>query len=129
MARPTKRTPEREKRLLQAIRAGNTRRAAAAYAGISDDSLERWAKRCADFADALTRAEAESEVALVAIVRQAASQDWRAAMAILERRWPDSWGKREKLDLDVYVRARARELGLEEDFALQTVRERLRLVG
>lgn len=122
MARPTKRTPDREQRLVQAIRAGNTRRAACAYAGISDDTLANWARRSADFSDSLTRAEAESEVALVAIVRQAATQDWRAAAHLLERRWPDSWGRREKVDLEVYVRQRAGELGLDVDEALAAVK-------
>jgi hypothetical protein len=40
MACPSKRTPEREQRLLQAIRAGNTGRAACAYAGI--DQAHVW---------------------------------------------------------------------------------------
>jgi transposase-like protein len=129
MARPTKRTPEREQRLLQAIRAGNTRRAACAYAGISDETLANWSRRSLDFLESLTRAEAESEVALVATIRQAAQQDWRAAAHLLERRWPDTWGRRDKVDLDVYVRQRARELGIDEDEALRSVRERLRVVG
>ena len=46
----------------------------------------------------------------------------RPSSRLLERRWPDEWGKREKVDLEVYVRQRSRELGLDEDLALQTVR-------
>lgn len=36
-------------------------------------------------------AEAEAEVHAVAIVRRAMSEDWRAALAYLERRHPDRW--------------------------------------
>ena len=117
-----KRSPEREQRVLQALRNGNTRTAAARCAGIEIHTLERWAKRSAQFAQALSRAEAESQVALVAIVRQAAASDWRAAAHLLERRWPDEWGRREKIDIDVYARQRARELGIDEHEAVQAVR-------
>lgn len=117
MARPSKLTPEREQRLLAAIRAGSTYRAAAAAAGISEDTLARWVKRSAANAEALTRAEGESEVALVAIIRAAAPHDWRAAAHLLERRWPDSWGRREKLDVNIRQEAQrlADQLGLDVD--------------
>lgn len=129
MARPTKRTPERETRLLNAIRAGNTRRAACAYAGISDETLANWGRRSLDFLDSLTCAEAESEVALVAIVRTAATTDWRAAAHLLERRWPETWGRRDRVDVDVYVARRAKELGLDENEAMLAVKAGLRLVS
>lgn len=101
MARPTRRTPEREARLLQALKAGNTRAAAAAYAGISDRTLRYWAEQSAVFADALSRAEDEAEVALVANIRIAGQTDWRAHAWLLERRKPESWGRRERVDLNV----------------------------
>jgi transposase len=122
MARPTKRTPDRERRLLQAIREGNTRKAAAAYAGVDQDTIARWCHRSADFADNLSRAEAESEVALVAIVRKAAVDDWRAAAHLLERRWPETWGRRERIDVRVDIEQHVRELaakyGIDVDEAL-----------
>jgi hypothetical protein len=96
MARPTKRTPEVEARLFDALRAGNTRRAACVYAGISDETLANWCRRSLDFLDALRRAEAHSEVALVALIRQHAREDWRAAGWLLERRWPTSWARRDR---------------------------------
>jgi hypothetical protein len=105
VARPTKRTPEREQRLLDAVRAGNTRRASAAYAGVSEDSLERWQQRYAGFADALTRAEAEAEVRNVAIVQQAARDDWRAAAWWLERRRPEEYARRDRLEVSIRQQA------------------------
>lgn len=113
--RQTKYTPERVQRLLSAIRAGNTRRAACAYAGISDETLARWQRAHVDFVDALTRAEAESEVQLVDQVRQA--DDWHAKAWILERRWPDAWGKRDKVEITIRQHAEklAAQLGLTVD--------------
>jgi hypothetical protein len=117
VARPTKRTPDREQRLVQALQAGNTRRAAATYAGVDERTVERWAASNVGFAALLTRAEAESEVALVALVRQAASKDWRAAAHLLERRWPDSWGRRDRLEVTLRQTAErlGAELGLDPD--------------
>jgi hypothetical protein len=111
MGRPTKRTPEREQRLLEAIRAGNTLRASSAYAGVSEDTLAIWRQRYSDFSESLTRAIAESEVVLVAIVRKAASEDWKAASWLLERRFHESWGKRERYDVE--IRRQAEHLGAE----------------
>lgn len=120
MARPSKLTPEREQRLLTAIRAGNTRRAAAAAAGIDQDTIANWCRRSSVFSDALTRAEGEAEVALVAIVRTAAKTDWRAGAWQLERRWPETWGRRERVDVTVRQQAEkvAQENGLDVDVLL-----------
>ena len=41
----------------------------------------------------------------------------------------DTWTQRAKVDLDVYVRQRARELGLDEDEAVQIVRPHLRALA
>lgn len=69
--RPTKRTQEVEKKICDALRAGNTRRAACQYAGIGETTLARWLADFGDFGDALTRAEAECEVHDVATVKRA----------------------------------------------------------
>jgi len=122
-------TLERAERILEAVGAGATLRAAAAAAGIDESTLWRWQQRNAAFAKDLHAREAESEVVLVAIIRRAAETDWRAAMALLERRWPDTWGRRDRVDLDVYVRQRASELGLDPDEALAMVRPKLRSLG
>ena len=44
MARPTKYTPEAVKRITDALSAGASRRAAADYAGIDQDTLANWMK-------------------------------------------------------------------------------------
>jgi hypothetical protein len=130
LARPSKRTPEREARLLEALRAGNTRRAACHYAGISDEALARWLRASVDFVDAVKKAESDAEVRMVAqIARAAQDGTWQAAAWWLERRRPDDYARRERLDLEIYVRQRARELGLDEEEMMETVKPRLRLAG
>jgi hypothetical protein len=99
VARPTKLTPTVRDRIVQAVKAGNYMEAAARAAGISASTLYRWLERGEnetagiyhDFCDAVRRAEAEAEVHAVATVRRAMSEDWRAAVAYLERRHPTRW--------------------------------------
>src|SRR5262249_28285562 len=58
--RPTKFSDDRVQRLLAAIRAGNTLRAAAMSAGITEDTVANWRRSSSAFSDAVTRAEAEA---------------------------------------------------------------------
>lgn len=67
-------------KLCTALKAGNVRRAACRYAGISTDSFQRYFYADADFAAAVIRAEAEAEVAFIAVIQKAALKgDWKAA--------------------------------------------------
>lgn len=112
MARPTKRTPDREARLLDALRAGNTRKAACQYAGVAQDAFNRWLVRFADFADVVKKAEADAEVRHVANIAKA-SQDgvWQASAWWLERRRPDDYGRRDRVEFT--LRREAERLGAE----------------
>ena len=102
VGRPSKRTPEREARLLEALRAGNTRKAACHYAAISDETFSTWQARDLDFLDAVKKAEGDAEVRMVAQIAQAAQTGtWQAAAWWLERRRPDDYGRRERLDAHV----------------------------
>lgn len=107
--RPSKLTPERQKKLVDAIRAGNYYETACTYAGIDYTTFRLWmqkgeareAKKYSDFFEAITRAEAEAESRAVALWQKAMPDDWRAAQMFLERRHPDRWGKQDKLKADV----------------------------
>jgi transposase len=102
MARPTKMTPEVVKRIVDALAAGNTRRAASAYGGIDEDTLGRWLRRFADFADAIKAAEAQAEVAHVANIAQAAKDGtWQASAWWLERRQHAAWGKVDRVEIEI----------------------------
>lgn len=84
--RPSKYTPERAQRIVDVLKAGNTRRAACAFAGVTDETFANWQRRYLDFLEAVQKAEAEAEVRNVAIVQQAAKTKWQAAAWWLERR-------------------------------------------
>ena len=123
MARPTKYTPETVKRIVDALAAGNTRRAAAAYGGIDEDTLGRWLRRYADFADAVKNAEAQAEVGHVARIAQAsAAGTWQASAWWLERRRHADWGKVDRVEVEIRRAAEklADEYGLD---ATELIRE------
>jgi hypothetical protein len=115
VGRPTKRTPQVEARLFDAIRAGNTIRAACHYAGIGVQTLADW-QRFRDFREALEKAEADAEVRMVAEIAQAArGGTWQAAAWWLERRRPDDFGRRDRVDVTVRQHAQklAAEMGID----------------
>lgn len=99
MARPTKLTPQVRERVEQAMRAGSYAIAACRAAGIAESTFYRWLERgeeeesgiYREFHDAIRKAEAEAEVRAAATVTKAMGSDWRAAIALLERRFPSRW--------------------------------------
>lgn len=101
--RPTALTPAVEERIILAVRRGNYIETAAAFAGISKDSLYEWLKRgarepdsaYAAFSDALEKALAEAEMSDLARIEKAAVEGtWQAAAWRLERRNPKRWALR-----------------------------------
>jgi hypothetical protein len=94
VGRPTKRTPQVEADLVQALRAGNTRQAACRFAGITQRTFERWL-RFDGFVALIEKAESDAEVRMVAHVLKAATDGtWQAAAWWLERRRPEAYGRR-----------------------------------
>lgn len=123
--RPTKLNATITAAVVQAISTGNTRDTAAAYAGIRRTTLYEWLARgraategvYRDFADAVEKAEADAVVISVALIRSAAQKNWQAAAWWLERRYPDEWGRKDRLALETVKRTEAekmaRDLGIE----------------
>lgn len=104
MGRPTKRFPEIEQAILQALRVGNTRTDSALAAGISRETLRRWMADVA-FSGSVEKAEAEARLRFVAqIAKAAAAGNWQAAAWNLERRDHENWGRRDKVDVNLDVR-------------------------
>lgn len=98
--RPSKYTPERVKRITDALAAGNSRGAAAVYGGITDDTLNAWVRNFSDFSEAVKSAEASAEVAHVANIAQAATRGtWQASAWWLERRRAAEWGKVDRVQM------------------------------
>jgi hypothetical protein len=95
VGRPTKRTPEREQRLLDALRAGNTIQHACRYADISDETYANWSRRSLEFLERVKKAEADAIVRHVAnIAKAAADGQWTASAWWLERRYPQDYALR-----------------------------------
>ena len=98
--------PGRVERILNALESGATERIAAAYGGISQDTLTRWKQQHADFADRLIEAESKGAIRQLLNINRAAQgtidpqtglyadpPDWRASSWLLERRFPEEYGK------------------------------------
>jgi hypothetical protein len=122
MARPSKYTPATVKKITDALSAGNTRRAAAAYAGIDVRTMERWARRYAAFAASLLQVEAACEVGHVAAITKAARDgDWKASAWWLERRRHADWGKVDRLEIEITETAArvAAQTGADPDWLIK----------
>lgn len=99
--------------IVERVRAGAYPEVAAASTGVSAATYYRWKAEGEDrvvdgrvvrarpayreFREALDRASAEAEMGAVAHVTAAMPNDWRAALAYLERRAPARWRRRESM--------------------------------
>lgn len=127
MARPSKRTPEVEKRITDALTAGMSRKGAAEYGGIDEGTLIDWVKRYPNFASAVVAAEAACEFRATLTIRAAFNDgDWKAAAFWLERRRNKEWGRQVKVEIINTVRQMARAAGADEDAAVAEVETILR---
>lgn len=113
MVRPTKLTPDIQKKIVELIEEGQFAEIAANCVGISERTFYNCLKRGKNeehgpffqFFQAIEQASAKSEVEALDIIWIASERDWRAAAWYLERRFPKKWGKRQRnevSDLSVY---------------------------
>lgn len=108
--------PERQKRLLDALRAGNYQETAIVYAGLSRarffaamargraerDRLDEGGEPSADpdealyveFVNEVERARAEAEIRAISNIRLAGAKNWQAEAWFLERTNPQRFGRR-----------------------------------
>ena len=101
---PTKLTAAVQNKIVNALAAGNTRTASAAYAGIHYSTFCNWitdgekakSGKYFDFFDAIKKAEAAAEVSNVATIKKHAADNWQAAAWWLERRRHKDWMKIER---------------------------------
>lgn len=101
---PSKFTPDVQARILQALRGGNYASVACQFAGVHYSTFRKWlvdaekpgaSQELVEFSQAVAQAEAQAEVADLAIIRRAAQdKDWRAAAWIRERRSRERWGQK-----------------------------------
>jgi hypothetical protein len=107
--RPSKLTIEIKKKLIQAIKAGNYYEAACAYAGIDYSTFRKWLQKGEtaksgeffEFFEAIKKAESTAEAQMVAQWQKAMPLDWRAIATFMERRYPERWGRKEKIQQEI----------------------------
>lgn len=92
--RPTKRTPEIRKRLLDCVRKGMAYSLACDASGIGETTFYEWQKEDPEFARDLKAAEGAGCEELLERIRLASHENWTAAAWILERRYPQLYGRR-----------------------------------
>lgn len=105
MARPSKLTPELQAEICEHLEAGNYLETAAAAVGVHKSTVYDWMDKGADeeegphadFLAAVDLARALAEIHDVAQVR-ARVDNWQAHMTLLERRSPDRWGRKQRID-------------------------------
>lgn len=104
--RPTDLTPPVREKILQALSLGNSRKQAAAFAGIGESTFRRWLQRgreepegvFREFRESVLEAEARAQIAAMACVTKAIRDgDWKAAAWMLERRVPEQFAPRSRL--------------------------------
>jgi hypothetical protein len=98
VGRPSKFTPERRERFIAALLAGVFPETAARHAGWAPATLYRILGGTSPdhvaFREDVLRAETELELRLAGTVTQAAFKSARLALALLEKRFAERWGRR-----------------------------------
>jgi transposase-like protein len=87
------------RRLVESARKGSTYKQAARRAGIGQRTLRRWLRMgrrnedegCVALLAAMEQAEAERSEEWLDCVNTAAKDDWKAAIELLSRRFPQEW--------------------------------------
>ena len=104
MRKPYKLTPEVTAKISRALRLGAFLETAAGYAGLDRDTLKEWIKLGRgpearqvhrEFVEEIDAAMADAEVAMLQRVSDA--EEWQASAWRLERRYPDRWGRIDRL--------------------------------
>ena len=109
MSRPLKLTKEVEKRLAYALELGTTYKLAFQYAGICYKTFRNWMKRGENyslkpghppekdkyvhFLHHIKKSSAVGAIEMLKIIKKAAPENWQAAAWMLERRFPEDYGR------------------------------------
>lgn len=103
-------TDELHEKIVDAVRAGNYMDVAARYAGVNQETFAHWLKlgragiregknnRHTRLAQALDEALAQAEVRDLALIGKAAEGQWQAAAWRLERKFPDRYGQKTRVE-------------------------------
>jgi hypothetical protein len=108
---PTKLNERTAKRICAAVRRGNTRFDAALCAGIHVDTFLLWMRRGRQegsgfyyqFYQSVKKAEAQFVDDNIKVIQKAKGKSWQAGAWLLERRRPDDFAQRARLDHSGHV--------------------------
>lgn len=104
MPKPTKYNKETEEAICKAIRLGATFKDAAGKAGIGYTTLNEWRNSNPSFASEVDRAELDWKLARIQRIMLAGQKgDWRADLALLERRYKDEYALKTFHDVHLSV--------------------------
>lgn len=123
MATKSKLTKETQKKIVDQLKSGNYIETASAFAGIHKQTLYNWLKRGArekqrveetvngkvrkeeskfvEFSNEVEQAQAFAEVRDVNLLAKAAEENWQAAAWRLERKFPDRWGRKDRIQAEM----------------------------
>lgn len=138
MSRPTDLTPALQRKIVAMVRDGCSPEIAARAAGIAASTYYLWRAKgreqtdtaYSEFSEAIENAIAECEARALRVIQRAAPKNWQAAMTMLERRFPDRWGRRERIDVYEHEKVRQEALRIAERFGVpvDTVLQRAGIV-
>jgi hypothetical protein len=126
IGRPTKMTRFRVNAILQALRAGAPEKHAAMAAGVGYSTYAAWKAAFPDFQERVEMAQAQCVVQrLRRIERAGKAGSWQADMTVLERRHPEHFARREKVDVTLYqgIRSEAERIATELGISVAEVLE------
>lgn len=109
--RPTVMTPQVRKRICQYVSQGLPREHAANLAGVSVDAFYSCQARFPEFAEAIKDASARFVRTHVQRIAKAGRKEWTASAWLLERLFPESFGKLERHVLRAVTAPEPEELG------------------
>ena len=102
----TKLTPELQKKLIKYIQGGSYIVVACRAVGIAEKTFYEWIKKgekgiepYSKLSKSIRQAQAIGELKIFSEIRSQVKNDWRAGMEILARKYPQRWGKKDKLEV------------------------------
>lgn len=127
--RPSALTATTQQKILDAIMNGATREAAAAAAGVGRSTYQAWLQKghasasgkYRDFVDEVEKAEEAFIAECTKIIYAAAPKTWQAAAWLLERKWPDQFGRRDRLSIDQLMDREVEKLALQYGLAKEDI--------
>lgn len=94
-------TPATKKKIREALELGLTQKEAQNIAGIHPDTFHTWMKEKPEFSEMVKSALDNGKAEHLKNIRKAAKKHWQASAWWLERKFPQEWGKRNDLNMNL----------------------------